>query len=172
MPFTPFHFGPAALVHAAAPRSVSFLAFCATNVLIDAEVAVNLAMRNDRLHTFLHTYLGATLVILVTIAGFLIARMLAAKFLPQHLRQYANLSTLSIILGAVIGACSHILLDSFMHRDMHPLAPFSDTNHLLDVIPLRPLHLFCVITGAGGIALLALRYHKQDRAAKRQPTDA
>lgn len=37
MPVTPFHFGPGALLHATAPRHVSFLAFCGANVLIDLE---------------------------------------------------------------------------------------------------------------------------------------
>ncbi len=37
MPITPFHFGPGAAIHAAAPRCVSFLAFCAANMLIDFE---------------------------------------------------------------------------------------------------------------------------------------
>jgi hypothetical protein len=34
MPITPFHFGPAVAVHAVSPKKVSFLAFCASNVLI------------------------------------------------------------------------------------------------------------------------------------------
>ena len=42
MPFTPFHFGPGAALHALAPRHVSFMAFCGTNVLIDVESLVNL----------------------------------------------------------------------------------------------------------------------------------
>jgi hypothetical protein len=37
MPITPFHFGSAVIVHAVAPKQVSFLAFCAANVLIDVE---------------------------------------------------------------------------------------------------------------------------------------
>ena len=37
MPITPFHFGPGAALHAISPRHVSFLAFCAANVLTDLE---------------------------------------------------------------------------------------------------------------------------------------
>ena len=37
MPITPFHFGPGAALHVLAPRHVSFLAFCAANVVIDVK---------------------------------------------------------------------------------------------------------------------------------------
>jgi hypothetical protein len=37
MPFTPFHFGPGAVVHSAAPKHISFLAFCGANVLVDVD---------------------------------------------------------------------------------------------------------------------------------------
>ena len=42
MPVTPFHFGPGAALHAVAPKHVSFLAFCAANILIDLESLYNL----------------------------------------------------------------------------------------------------------------------------------
>ena len=38
MPFTPFHFGPGALLKAAAPRHVSLIAFCAAQVLTQIPV--------------------------------------------------------------------------------------------------------------------------------------
>jgi membrane-bound metal-dependent hydrolase YbcI (DUF457 family) len=165
VPFTPFHFGPAALIHAIAPRSVSFLAFAASNILIDAEVAVNLFHRRDRLHTFFHTYLGATIIILITIASFLLARKLASKLFPPSWQQFTNQSTTAITLGAIIGAYSHILLDSFMHRDMHPLAPWTTSNPLLGTINTGALHLLCIATGILGIALLSIRYIRQAKPA-------
>ena len=36
--------------------------------------------------------------------------------------------------GALIGAWSHLLLDSFMHEDIKPFSPFTDANPLLGVI--------------------------------------
>ena len=52
MPVTPFHFGPGALVHALAPRYVSFLAFCAANVLIDVEPGYYMMVGQFPLHRF------------------------------------------------------------------------------------------------------------------------
>jgi hypothetical protein len=39
MPFTPFHFGPGALLKSIFPRSVSLSAFVASQVLIDSSTA-------------------------------------------------------------------------------------------------------------------------------------
>ena len=65
MPITPFHFGPGAAIHVVAPRHVSFLAFCAANVLIDIEPLYYMLTHQDRLHRFFHTYVGASLVAVV-----------------------------------------------------------------------------------------------------------
>jgi len=37
MPFTPFHFGPAAALKAAAPAHFSFMVFCYAQVVTDLE---------------------------------------------------------------------------------------------------------------------------------------
>jgi membrane-bound metal-dependent hydrolase YbcI (DUF457 family) len=57
--------------------------------------------------------------------------------------------------GAIIGAYSHVLLDSIMHSDIHPLAPFSDGNRLLGFMSIDDLNLLCIVLGALGIAVLA-----------------
>lgn len=44
-----------------------------------------------------------------------------------------------------------------MHADMRPLAPFSADNPLLGALPFRALHLFCLIAGVVGIAVVAAR---------------
>ena len=61
MPFTPFHFGPGAALYAMAPRQLSFLAFCAANVLIDVEPLYYMLTDQYPWHRFFHTYVGATL---------------------------------------------------------------------------------------------------------------
>jgi hypothetical protein len=66
MPITPFHFGPGAAIHAAAPRYVSFLAFCAANVLMDLEPLYYILTRQYPLHRFFHTYVGAVIVAIST----------------------------------------------------------------------------------------------------------
>lgn len=70
MPITPFHFGPGAALHAAAPRQISFLAFGAANVLIDIEPGYYLLTHQFPLHRFCHTLIGATLIMAATLVLF------------------------------------------------------------------------------------------------------
>jgi len=152
LPITPFHFGPGAALHALAPRQVSFLAFCASNVLIDLESLYNLLTGSHPVHQFLHTYLGATLAALVTVVLFRVAQRLAARWrwMP-NLFEWRELALKPLVIGALLGAASHVMLDSVMHRDMAPFAPFSAANPLLGIVSLSTLHWFCL-----GCAVLAL----------------
>lgn len=60
------------------------------------------------------------------------------------------------IVGAVLGTYSHIFLDSIMHADMQPLAPFVETNTMLGAISTGSLHLVCLASGGLGVVALAL----------------
>ena len=163
MPVTPFHFGPGAALHAIAPKHVSFIAFCTANVLIDLESLYNL--RNDRypIHEFFHTYVGASIVVVATLVLFIAARK-AARFLP-NLFQWQQLTALQVLIGAAAGAYSHVALDSIMHGDMAPLAPFSQSNALLAIVSLETLHWFCAISGLLAVLLIGHRILKDSRDA-------
>lgn len=151
MPITPFHFGPGAALQAIAPRQVSFLAFCAANVFIDVESLYNLVHHREPVHAFLHTYVGATLVWLGLTALFWLALRLPpiATRLRLTLRQVA--------LGALLGAWSHVLLDSVMHADIQPLQPFSAANGLHRIVSLSALHWGCVAAGALALLIIGVR---------------
>jgi len=153
MPITPFHFGPGAAIHALAPQRVSFIAFCAANVLIDLEPAYYMSTGQFPLHRFFHTYIGATLAAFFTVGLFFAARRIP---LP-NLFGWRNLSTSSVAVGAALGSYTHVVFDSIMHPDIRPFAPFSNSNPLLTAIPLDTLHLSCVVAGAIGIAILLVR---------------
>lgn len=154
MPITPFHFGPGAAIHAVAPKHVSFLAFCTANVLIDIEPLYYMLTHQERLHRFFHTYLGASLVALATFALFLACRRFASRFWLPNPFKWQSLSLIAVAVGAAAGTYSHIVLDSVMHSDITPFAPFSDANPLLRVISLSALHWVCL--GSGVVALLIL----------------
>jgi membrane-bound metal-dependent hydrolase YbcI (DUF457 family) len=151
VPVTPFHFGPGVLFAAASRSKVSFLAFAATNVLIDVESLYNMLTGQPRIHTFFHTYLGSTLAAVVIVLGFLPVRWLAYKLPPWRIVGWRRLSVMAVLLGALVGAWSHVLFDSVMHADITPLAPFSSSNALYRIVPLGALHLFCVGAGVAGL---------------------
>jgi membrane-bound metal-dependent hydrolase YbcI (DUF457 family) len=159
VPFTPFHFGPGALVHSAAPKHISFLAFCGANVLIDVEPLYFMLTHQWPIHRFFHTYVGATVAAGIVVAMFALVR----KVLPQLLNELRlrNLTIRAVALGAILGTYSHVLLDSLMHADMNPFAPFSDANPLLGAVFLSTLHGICLVAAVvGGVVIGVRRYFR------------
>ena len=124
MPITPFHFGPGVLFHSAAPPRVSFLAFVAANGITDVESIYNVLAGNFPDHRFLHTFVGAALVTALTVALFMATRRLARSVTLPNWFQWQKLPLAAVIVGAALGAFSHIVLDGIMHADMRPLAPW------------------------------------------------
>jgi len=157
MPITPFHLGPGALLHAAAPRQISFLAFVAANVIIDLESLYNLVQQRHPVHAFLHTYVGATLVVAATALLFLACRRFAASYRLPDLVSWRSLRIQQVLAGAALGAYTHIVLDSVMHQDIQPLLPFSPGNPLLGIVPLGTLHQACIGLGLVGLLVIAVR---------------
>ena len=62
-----------------------------------------------------------------------------------------------VTIGAALGAYSHVVLDSVMHRDIRPLAPASMENVLLGIISLSALHWWCIALGIVGFAGVGAR---------------
>lgn len=140
-----------------APRHISFLSFCAANVFIDFESLYNLALDRYPVHAFLHTYVGAFLVAIAVPALYLAARWVDGRVRLPDLLGWRKLSLPQVALGAALGAYSHIALDSVMHHDIQPLAPFSPHNALLEVVSLSTLHIACVVLGILGLASVGAR---------------
>lgn len=69
-------------------------------------------------------------------------------------------SRLSIGVGAVTGAYSHIALDSLMHEDVFPLSPFSERSPWLGLIPVADLEGGLLVAGVLGVIALLIRFRK------------
>jgi membrane-bound metal-dependent hydrolase YbcI (DUF457 family) len=164
MPITPFHFGPGAVIHALAPRQVSFLVFCASNVLIDVEPLYFMLTHQYPVHRFFHTLIGASLIVILTVALFIGALAFAQRFWLPNLFKWRELDVFAVTIGSILGSYSHIVLDSFMHSDITPLAPFSDANPLLRLASLDTLHWGCVAAGISGVVILFIRQPRNESA--------
>ena len=176
MPITPFHFGPGAAIKAVAPRHFSFTVFALSQVLIDLEPIGFFLFTGDPVHPYLHTYPGATLVFLASWwlgrpVGEWALRAWNAWLSPAQARWlgYEPLVTVQAAgAGAFVGAYSHVAIDSIMHGDMEPLAPFSVASPWLHVIPVETLQWFCVLAGAIGAAGLAFLRWRELRNLKKR----
>jgi len=148
------------MLHVVAPRQISFTAFCAANVLMDTEPGYYMLTGQYPLHRFAHTYVGATLVGGGTIALLLTSMALAKKWRLPNWFGWLGLTTKAIVLGSLTGTYSHVFLDSLMHVDIRPFAPFSDANPMLLVIPVETLHHACLFAGILALGIAVFRWWK------------
>ena len=154
--------GPGLALKALAGRRFSLMVFGFSQVAIDIEPLVRIIRGDAVLHGFTHTYLGATLVALISVlVGRPVSQFLLRYWDPDPSSPILNwlptaksIPWSAAIAGAFVGTYSHVLLDSIMHSDMQALAPVSDANALLHVISVDSLHLVCVISGVLGVLIM------------------
>jgi hypothetical protein len=147
-----------------APASFSWTAFVAANVAIDLEPLYHLLRGDYPIHGPFHTLIGATLT--GTVAAALGAGVVhLSRGVPSidaalgrlHVVLRSEFSFFGAILGGAIGGASHALLDSIVHSDVLPFAPWSTRNPLLGAIHADVLLDVLIGTGAIGLATLLLR---------------
>jgi Domain of unknown function (DUF4184) len=166
VPVTPFHLIAATPIKAIVPRQFSWSVFTLTNIVIDLEpISVFLVTLEPR-HLFFHTIIGATLVaaLCATIGvGWCESAIkiwneeIRGKPEEKWFKSNETISKFSAWFSALIGAWTHLLLDSFMHYDIRPLSPFTDANVLLGVISIGWLYSICLTLGLIGFVLLLIR---------------
>ena len=57
---------------------------------------------------------------------------------------------MSAVSAGIVGAYSHVFLDSLMHRDIEPFSPWSVQNPLYGVVNVITLHALCILLGLFG----------------------
>jgi hypothetical protein len=92
------------------------------------------------------------------------------------LRGSASISWASAVTGAFVGTYSHVFLDSIMHADMRPFAPWSGASPLLGIVSVGGLHVACLLGGVLGALLvlaapLVRRGARTDARARATPSD-
>ena len=156
MPITPFHFIAITPVKAIVPNHFSWSIFALVNVLIDLEPISYFLITLSPEHHFFHTIIGATLI--ATLAALYgrglcvgVIKIWNDEIKSKWLIAEPNISKVAAWSGALIGAWTHLLLDSFMHDDIKPLSPFTESNVLLGTIPIAALHTICLTSGLIGL---------------------
>jgi len=161
MPVTPFHVGPAAIIKGIFREKFSITIFAFSQILIDLQPLFAMLGADIELHGISHTYLGATIIAMIS---FVLGKPSCQFFLSWWNRHLSadndsillvkeSISWKVAISSAFIGTYSHILLDSIMHADLQPFYPVQFTNHLLGLVAIEPLHILCAIAGFIGVAI-------------------
>jgi hypothetical protein len=164
--------GPGMAVKAAVPRHFSIVVFGLTQIALDLEVLWHLARHEYPLHTFWHTYLGATTIAaMLTVLGKPASQWIkamwnriAAKCCDADLTVSTPTTWVASFTGASVGAYSHILLDSLFHPDIEPLQPWSATNRLRGVVNPHSLEVVCVVLGIAGLVWFFERERRKRKA--------
>ena len=157
MPATPFHLGPGLLIKAAAPRQFSMAAYSLAQVVIDIESGFYVLRGEYPVHRQAHTFLLGGLIGLL--CGLIVSRVgrwwaRPRDAVPEVLA--AEFRMPIAVVSGIFGGIFHSVLDGIMHEDIHPFRPFTDANPLYELVSLRVLYLFCIITGlVGGVLILA-----------------
>lgn len=164
MPFTPFHFGPAACVALPLRKRVDFLSFLLVNVAIDLEplAAIHLNL-NYPLHGYAHTFIGAVVVGILSGWALYALRRHTAK-LMSFLRLDSTPSLPMVIFSGVLGGWLHVLLDSTLYPDIRPFYPLA-ANPLLNLISFGQMYLGCAILF---LPALVLYFRSRNQVASRQ----
>jgi membrane-bound metal-dependent hydrolase YbcI (DUF457 family) len=134
---------------------MSLLTFLAVQVAIDVEPLYYLMTDDLPLHRFTHTVLEA-----ITVGVLMVLCMMVLRHVPlikATLAGTGELETTTLCLGALMGAGSHLALDSIMHWDVKILAPFADTNILFGLLEWDALNWVCIGAGVVGAGLLTYR---------------
>lgn len=160
MPFTPFHMGAALMLKPVTRKHFSLLTFGIAQLAMDIEPGIGMALEWSVLHGPIHTIPGALLI------GGLVA-WIAPSICNPILRRYnqevtfykqrwllepEEVSRTAVLTGALFGTLSHLILDSLMHHDIHPLAPFTSANPLLNLVSHDGVYQLCGLMGLGGLA--------------------
>jgi membrane-bound metal-dependent hydrolase YbcI (DUF457 family) len=171
MPFTPFHIGTGILIKALFQGSFSLMVFGWSQIVMDLQPLWVLLNGHGQLHGFSHTFIGGTLLAVVS--------ALTGKYLSEFdlviLRlsksfQPIKISWLVAFISAFVGCFSHVILDGIMHSDVQPFYPISLSNPMLGYVSVANLHKFCLYTGLIGAAIFYVvqwRNRKSNKSFKR-----
>lgn len=164
MPFTPFHMGPGILVKACMQGSFSLTVFGWSQIVMDIQPLLVLLTGQGHLHGFSHTYIGATLLGAFSALSGKYLGELGLRFIGRP--EFVPIRWWVAFVSAFVGAYSHVVLDSIMHGDLEPFAPFTSHNALLGFVSVGALHWGCIGCGLLGAVVYfsVARYGHQGKA--------
>ncbi len=165
MPFTPLHMGPGILIKALLQGSFSLMVFGWSQIVMDLQPLFVMITGEGQLHGFSHTFIGATLIAVISALTGKYLSELGLKILDISKRDNpVEIIWWIAFSSAFIGTYSHVILDGIMHSDVAPYYPFTSSNSFLGILSIDALHKVCIYTGiigAGIYYLIQFRFKKQ-----------
>lgn len=152
--------GIALIAKPALNRRFSIVTFGIAQVVMDIEPGIRMWASADVLHGPTHSILGALILaflvmqIAPSICNYLVAKWNkeVSHYKQPWLLHSDPVSKSAVAFGALFGTLSHLVLDSLIHHDIHPLSPFLAANPLSDLVTHDGVYQACTIMGVVGIA--------------------
>ena len=150
MPFTPFHWGPSSWIGLLLFKIFDFSTLLIASVIVDFEpFCVFVFNAPWLLHGFLHIFLGGSIAaILTAIILYLLKGKIKKIMAVFKLAQDSSFK--KILWTSFFGVYFHLLLDSFLYREMKPFYPF-EGNPFLGLFSPQQVYLFCSLSFLVGI---------------------
>jgi len=164
MPFTPFHLGPALLIGLLFFPFLDLVSLLVSSVIVDVEPLYLMTQHAPYLHGFFHSYIGGTIIGILVATGMYPIR----SWLQKIIALFGILQRSSfhrILFTSILGAYSHILLDSFLYGEMKPFYPW-DFNPFLNAVSALSIYGFCSISFILGLIIYAYRATRGWRTGK------
>lgn len=155
--------GPGILLKAVFQGSFSLMVFGWAQIIMDIQPLLVMLSGHGHLHGFSHTYIGATLLAILSALSGKYLSEIGLFILGLNRNWRVNIAWWVCFVSAFIGTYSHVLLDSVMHIDVTPFWPLSTSNKLQGIISISMLYQVCLYSAAAGGVL----YFVIDRVMKR-----
>ena len=123
MPFTPFHWGPTLFIGLLFLQYLDLPSLFMSSVAPDVEGLYLLVFRPFMPHHgLIHTYVTASIIGVIAAAVMYSLKGLMGKMMKK-IGLYQTSSFTKTLYSSILGAYSHIFLDSFLYPEMNPLYP-------------------------------------------------
>ena len=156
MPLTPFHWGPSFWIGLLLFKIFDLPTLLISSVIVDIEPFCVLFFNLDYpLHGFFHSFLGGSIAAVLT-AIVLYRLKDKIKKIMVTFKLVQDPSFKKILWTSFFGVYSHILLDSFLYKDIKPFYPFGD-NPFFKLFSLQQIYLFCGLSFLVGILFYFVR---------------
>ncbi|WP_394697998.1 metal-dependent hydrolase [uncultured Methanolobus sp.] len=140
-------------------KKVNLFSILLGSIIVDVRATYCLFAGCRPLHGPFHTFLSAT-VIAFLLSWLLFSQRQWLQKVTDKLRIEQTYSSLSIIIGLLIGTWSHVLLDSFLYTDIRPLWPLI-ANPLIKLTESGTLYLLCLLSFLPATGIYCCRYWKR-----------
>ena len=154
MPFTPFHFGPAALIGLPLKRWIDIPVFVLANVVVDFEPLAVMVFRLDYpLHGYFHTFLfGGLFGLLWGLAAYPFKPVL--RFLMGIFGLPYQPTLFKMMMSGMLGIWLHVFIDSFLYKEMNPFCPIMG-NPFHAIVRYQTVFLICEISLVIAIVIIS-----------------